>query len=324
MTEKFDKDQPPDLSPPIEQEELSLEGKMFLAVRGYSRAINVTKIISACLCIIFAASLFMIVDDLDWITSFGTIDVAEGCWVLAPDYCFIFTANPNENTDDLLFLIAYLYDDLTLLIWYLSFGLIGAGGMAVWGYVKGNSRRKELRKLIRDYVTQSYYFTLSASTHGKDQIDIDFFNIAKGVFPELQREELKNLKKTGKEWEIDSLIIDHVVYEVKAQNKERLQDYEFDICAKTDDGFFVIKEFKEDQVSYEDLHKAVWIAANNIPEKRKDIFRMVCLANSFSKDAIDRHKDLEKSAKRKVPLDLIAVREKGFSVVKISRLHSKD
>ena len=136
--------------------------------------------------------------------------------------------------------------------------------------------------------------------------------------------KLKNLKKTGKEWEIDSLIIDHVVYELKAQNKERLQDYEFDICAKTGDGFFVIKEFKKDQVSYEDLHEAVWIAANNIPEKRKDIFRMVCLANSFSKDAIDRHKDLEKSAKRKVPLDLIAVREKGFSVVKISRLHSED
>ena len=51
---------------------------------------------------------------------------------------------------------------------------------------------------------------------------------------------------------------------------------------------------------------------------------MVCLANSFSKDAVDGHKDLEKSAKRKVPLDLIGVREKGFSVVKISRLHSED
>jgi len=53
LTEKLDKDQSPDLPPPIEQEELSLEGKMFLAVRGYSRAINLTKFISACLCIIF-------------------------------------------------------------------------------------------------------------------------------------------------------------------------------------------------------------------------------------------------------------------------------
>ena len=198
------------------------------------------------------------------------------------------------------------------------------GGMLVWGYTKGNSRRKELRKLVRDYVTQSYYFTFSSSTHGKDEIAEDFFNIAEGVFPEQQREELKNFKKTGKEWEVPSLTLDNAVYEVKTQNKESLQDYEFDICAKTDDGFFVIKEFKKDQVSYEDLHEAVWIAANNIPEKRKGIFRMVCLANSFSKDAVDGHKDLEKSAKRKVPLDLIGVREKGFSVVKISRLHSVD
>ena len=324
MTEKLDKDQSPDLPPPIEQEELSLEGKMFLAVRGYSKAITVTKFISFGVLIIFAASLFMIVDDLDWITSFGTIDVAEGCWVLAPEYCFIFTANPNGNTNDLLFLIAFLYDDLSLLIWYLSFGLIGAGGMVVWFYVKGNSRRKELRKLVRDYVTQSYYFTFSSSTHGKDEIAEDFFNIAEGVFPELQREELKNFKKTGKEWEVPSLTIADVVYEVKTQNKESLQDYKFDICAKTDDGFFIIKEFKKDQVSYEDLHEAVWIAANNIPEKRKGVFRMVCLANSFSKDAIDGHKDLEKSTKRKVPLDLIVIREKGFSVVKISRLHSVD
>ena len=317
MTEKFDKDQPPDLSPPIEQEELSLEGKMFLAVRGYSRAINLTKFISACLCIIFAASLFMIVDDLDWITSFGTIDVAEGCWVLAPDYCFIFTANPNENTDDLLFLIAYLYDDLTLLIWYLSFGLIVAGGMAVWGYVKGNSRRKELRKLIRDYVTQSYYFTLSSSTHSKDQIDIDFFNIAEGVFPELQREELKNFKKTGKEWEVSSL-------ELEGGSKGEMGgDYEFDISAETKDGFFVVKHFKKDQVSFEDVREAI-ITAKDSHSSRKGIFRLVCLATSFSKDAVDKHKDLEKSAEKKIPLDLIGVREKGFSVVKISRLHSED
>jgi hypothetical protein len=195
--------------------------------------------------------------------------------------------------------------------------------MTVWFYVKGNSRRKELRKLVRDYVTQSYYFTLSSSTHGKDNIDMDFFNIAQGVFPELQREELKNLKKTGKEWEVQSLTLDSAVYDVEAETK-RLTDYKFDVCAKTADGFFVIKEFKKDQVSYEDLHEAVWIAANNIPEKRKGIFRLVCLATSFSKDAIDKHKDLEKSAKRTVPLDLIGVREKGFSVVKISRLHSAD
>ena len=317
MTEKLDKDQPPDLPPPIEQEELSLEDQMFLVVRSYSRAINITKGISVCLCIIFAVSLFTIVDDLDWITSFGTIDVAEGCWVLAPEYCFIFTANPNGNTDDLLFLIAFLYDDLSLLIWYLSFGLIGAGGMAVWFYVKGNSRRKELRKLIRDYVTQSYYFTLSSSTHSKDQIDIDFFNIAEGVFPELQREKLKNLKKTGEEWEVPSLLLEG------DSKGEKGGDYNFDISAETKDGFFVVKHFKKDQVSFEDVREAI-ITAKDGHSSRKGIFRMVCLANSFSKEAIDGHKDLEKSTKNKVPLDLIGVREKGFSVVKISSIVSED
>ena len=317
MTEKLDKDQSPDLPPPIEQEELTLESKMFLAVRGYSRAINVTKAISACLCIIFAGTIFLIVDDLDWITSFGTIDVVEGCWVLTPEYCFIFTANSNGNTDDLLFLIAFLYDDLSLLVWFLSIGLIGAGGMAVWSYVKGNSRRKELRTIIRDYVTQSYYFTLSASTHSKDQIGIDFFNIAKGVFPELQREELKNLKKTGKEWEVSSL-------ELEGGSKGEMGgDYEFDISAETIDGFFVIKHFKKDQVSFEDVREAI-ITAKDGHSSRKGIFRIVCLATSFSKEAVDKHKDLEKSAKRTVPLDLIGVREKGFSVVKISRIVSED
>jgi len=317
LTEKLDKDQSPDLPPPIEQEELSLEGKMFLAVRGYSRAINVTKFISFVVLIIFVACLHLIVDDLDWITSFGTIDVAEECWVLAPDYCYIFTANPNGSADDLLFLIAVLYDDFTFLVWYISFGLIGIGGMLVWGYTKGNSRRKELRKLIRDYVTQSYYFTLSASTHSKDQISIDFFNIAKGVFPELQREELKNLKKTGKEWEVSSL-------ELEGDSKGEMGgDYEFDISAETKEGFFVVKHFKKDQVSFEDIKESIITAKDN-HSSRKGIFRMVCLANSFSKETVDGHRDLEKSAKKKVPLDLIGVREKGFSVVKISRIVSED
>ena len=100
-------------------------------------------------------------------------------------------------------------------------------------------------------------------------------------------------------------------------------DYEFDISAETKDGFFVVKHFKKDQVSFEDVREAI-ITAKDGHSSRKGIFRMVCLANSFSKDAVDGHKDFEKSAKRKVPLDLIAVREKGFSVVKISRLHSED
>ena len=186
--------------------------------------------------------------------------------------------------------------------------------MQLTGDNKATSRKIK-NKL--QYVTQSYYFTLSASTHGKDQIDIDFFNIAEGVFPELQREKLKNLKKTCKEWEVPSLLLEG------GSKGEMGGDYEFDISVETKDGFFVVKHFKKDQVSFEDVREAI-ITAKDGHSSRKGIFRMVCLANSFSKDVVDRHKDLEKSAKRKVPLDLIAVREKGFSVVKISRLHSED
>jgi len=299
LTEKIDKDQSPDLPPPIEQEELSLEGKMFLAVRGYSRAISVTKVVA-----IF--SLFMLVMIL-W-------DVYD-----------IFVMIDENETIDAPFTIygESLADFLSNTLSYIFAAMISLGGIVVWSFVKGNSRRKELRKLIRDYVTQSYYFTFSSSTHGKDNIAMDFFNIAEGVFPELQREELKNLKKTGKEWEVEGLTVEGAIYEGEAETKS-LGDYEFDVCAKTSDGFFVIKEFKKDQVSYEDLHEAIWTAAKNIPESRKDIFRIVCLANSFSKEAVDRHIDLEKSFKDKIPVDLIVIRKKGFSVVKISRLHSKD
>ena len=156
-----------------------------------------------------------------------------------------------------------------------------------------------MKKIKTQYIKQAYYFVLQTSSHEIHAIE-DFFNIAIDIFPELKDEEAKSLEKKGKELEIEETILSDP------------QDYRLDASQNTREGYFIIKNFEQEQVNFSDINTLV--KAINKSYEDKDIFRIVCLGRSFSESIIKKYDELDIKEKF---LDLIRITEKGFDVYKI-------
>jgi len=130
----------------------------------------------------------------------------------------------------------------------VGIALISLGAWVVWFGVHGRKIKKELAKIRYDYTNQAYYFELSTAIIGKEEdISMDFFQIARNIFPELKQEDIISIKKTGEEVEVEHLTLEDV--KIKKHKKE----YIFDVVLKTKAGFFLIKDFGDKKVTFEDL-----------------------------------------------------------------------
>lgn len=247
---------------------------------------------------IIAALLFLNVT-----LEYGTFEPIEGCDAgLYFDICDKFTFFAGEYDEKI---IPSLFGAFKGMMTFIIITMILLGAIGIWVFVRGKSIRDDLNRTRNDYTNQAYFFVLSTATHGKrEDIAMDFFDVAEDVFPELKREEVLSLEKKGEEWEVEDVTIED------GEKKE----FRFNVVAKTKEGFFVVRYFTKDQVSYGDVRETLEIADENFKTWNKDVFRLVCLAKSFSKDV---YKNYELLADKKIPLDLILVHEKGFSFAKI-------
>lgn len=241
----------------------------------------------------------------------GIVEHIEGCESgLYFENCDRFILN--EGVDPLSVISDLNYSFSTI----QSAGIVATAiliAMVLWLVLRGRRIKKELRRVRSDYTNQAYYFTLSTSTFGDEEdISMDFFEIAQEIFPELKEEDIRSVKKTGKELEVEDLIIED-------EEKKKKKEFHFNVVAKTKEGYFLITDFANKEVSYADLEEMVKIAKENFGGwiRSKGIFRIVCLAKNYDDKAIRGYDKLQEKDDEKVPIDLIAVGEKGFSFVKI-------
>jgi len=181
----------------------------------------------------------------------------EGCY----NYNSNFGIIPVEKFVGLLYLFHQTSDGLIVLV------MLMLGGLAIWWFVKGKKIKNRMIEIKKQYLNNAYHYILQTSTHEISTVAEDFFDIAIEIFPELKNEEIKSLKKTGKELEIQTQIF------------EDQGNYELDIEQKTKEGYFLIKYFKQDTVTFIELEGFLKIIKKNY--KDDDIFRIVCLAKSF-------------------------------------------
>ena len=138
---------------------------------------------------------------------------------------------------------------------------------------------RESERVIKEYTDQAYLVALSISGRTKDDdISLDFFNIARDVFPEIKRADIKSVKETGEELGVEELTLED----------KKKGDYTFDLVSdehRMGHYRFVIKCF-EKKVSYDDLEECCNRAYK---EWGKDhIFRLVCLAENFDSKILKR------------------------------------
>ena len=136
--------------------------------------------------------------------------------------------------------------------------------------------------MIKEYTDQAYLLALSLSGRTKDDdISLDFFNIARDIFPEIKKADVESVKETGEELGVEELTLED----------KKKGDYTFDLVSDKLSGNtrFVIKCF-EKKASYDDLEECCNTAYK---EWGKDhIFRLVCLAENFDSKILKRYEEI--------------------------------
>ena len=181
-------------------------------------------------------------------------------------------------------------------------------GCIFWLAINGRKIYEENRSINREYTQQAYLIALSLSSRTGDDASLDFYNIARDIFPELKKIDVESMKESGEKIDVEGLTVD-----VGARKKK--VKYTFDIVQKTQYGNFIIKDFKK-KASYDDLEQC--LKATNNQEDLQNGLRLACLAEDYDSDILKKYEELVKVKSSQLPVDLILVNEKGFSVLKIS------
>ena len=183
-----------------------------------------------------------------------------------------------------------------------------AGGFIGWSVITGRKHNSENLSIIREYTHQSYLITLSVTNRTKDDdASMNFFNdVARNVFPELKLADIEFMKKSGEEIEVEELTLED----------KKKGDYTFDVVFDYKKTIFLVKDFKKNKATYDDLEECLSVAIEQFGNK---ILRLVYLAEDFDSSILKNYQKLSDISKAP-PLDLILYNEKGFSTLKVSNV----
>jgi len=182
------------------------------------------------------------------------------------------------------------------------------GGFLVWNGITGRKHNSENLSIIREYTHQSYLITLSVTNRTKDDdASMNFFNdVARNVFPEIKLADIESIKKSDEEIEVEELTLED----------EKKGDYTFDVVFDYKKTIFLVKDFKKNKATYDDLEECLSVAIKEFGNK---ILRLVYLAEDFDSSILKNYQKLSDISKAP-PLDLILYNEKGFSTLKVSNV----
>ena len=145
-------------------------------------------------------------------------------------YCTIFYL---ENISDLVEPVEGLHN-----VFYTLFGciMLASGGCFAWLLKNGRKEYKENESINREYTQQAYLIALSVYGREGDAC-LDFYDIARDVFPELKKADIESVKETGEVLRVEELTLED----------KKKGDYTFDLVSDKQ-GWgtrFVIKCFEK-------------------------------------------------------------------------------
>ena len=96
-----------------------------------------------------------------------------------------------------------------------------------------------------------------------------------------------------------------------------IDSYILDVAYNTDEGYFIVKNFKDKVVTPEDLRQLTRI----VHGKFTQIFRVICVAEAYDESFLNKvtlEKQMTKELKANFKIDLISQEKVGYSVLWIS------
>lgn len=193
-----------------------------------------------------------------------------------------------------------------------------------WFVIKAPHAYKKLQEWDEDYLESAYILIFDTTIPKGNSTGEKVFNLAKLVFPELRSDlYISPLDKPTFPSFVKALLSKkkktrNAIHEDISQSLNyRIDSYVLDVAYKTDEGYFVIKDFKDKVVTPEDFREVTRI----VKEKFTHIFRVICVAKAYDESFLNKEtleKQMTKELKANFKIDLILEEKVGYSVLWIS------
>jgi len=199
-----------------------------------------------------------------------------------------------------------------------------------WFIIKARHEYHRISEWNEDYLYTSYMLIFDTSVPRGNTTYERVLSLARLIFPELRADFAASLWDEPNAYAFVSTLVKRIF---RRNNEGKLDasvipekdfpapNYKLDL-QKTKAGYFIVKDFEDKIVTIEDVRHLL-ITCNRLRGKTpdKNIFRIICVANNYDEDFLDRE-SLEKLMTEKIKsdlkIDLLIKEQNGYSVLWIS------
>ena len=213
--------------------------------------------------------------------------------------------------------------DATFFRFWLPYILVVFTPVIIWYFSRARGYSHKLKGWIEDYTEQAYILVFDTTIPKGSTTGEKILNLARNIFPELRpdylgfspyyTDRIKSYfrRKFGKQQ--DQIISESLNYKVNS--------YSFDLALRTDKGYFIVKDFKDKIVTFDDLKQLVQLIRGKFKDKyqRTHVFRVICVTKEYDqsfKESLEQQMTRELSSN--IKLDLLIEEKVGYSVLWVS------
>jgi hypothetical protein len=184
----------------------------------------------------------------------------------------------------------------------------------VWFIIKARRLNQNFDDWERDYIEQVYTLVFDTTIPKGNTTAEKILNLAMAVFPELRPDyiptRLRDRIKLHFKRKLDKP--QHIIVS-ESMNYKVSPEYSVDLGLKTQEGYFIVKDFKDKVVSFEELR----YLAEILGHKFRDIFRVICVAKAYDESFLNEISErlMTEELKANFKIDLLVEEKVGYSVL---------
>jgi hypothetical protein len=227
---------------------------------------------------------------------------------------------------------AYVFlvpEDTVFPRYWLSVTAIIFSVYAARQYINARTTYRKVDEWEEDYLEQAYILVFDTTIPKGNSSAEKILTLAREIFPELRSDYIPSylgiydrIKLLFKRKFRKS---EHAIM-LKSTNYKVSSEYSVDLALETPVGYFIVKDFKDEVVTTEELKHLInslnrkFRVISAIPP-RVDMFRVVCVAKNYDESFLNREsleKQMTQVLKPNIKLDLILEEKVGYSVLWVS------
>jgi hypothetical protein len=197
-----------------------------------------------------------------------------------------------------------------------------------WFIIKARHEYSRISEWNEDYLGSSYTLIFDTSIPKGNTTGEKVLSLARLIFPELRDDFAVSIWDEPNSYAFVSTLGKRIFGQNDkskldasslSENDFLVDSYKLDLLRKTKVGYFIVKDFGDNVVTFEDIQRLSSVC-NKLRGKTpaKNIFRIICVAKNYDENFLDRE-SLEKLMTKKLQsdlkIDLLIKEPNGYSVL---------